>query len=207
MRDRTRDWSERGRRPRLCLSLAPVSQLLWTRKERDCVQSMILCTARFLRVLYAEICDCCEMFIKCRDSLLLHRLNVKQGRMTYWKVVLLDRKACWCWARTCKIEEWNLPVVWWHGVWNFTEKIPQVSPRDSSSLRKCAPYSMGHRAITMMMINDWSIWSSLIPRHIITGLKLILLLLVVISIRLHVSQWVSIGPSTNTLPTVDTYRI
>ena len=26
---------------RLCLSLAPVSQLLWTRKERDCVQSHI----------------------------------------------------------------------------------------------------------------------------------------------------------------------
>ena len=130
MRDRTRDWSELGRRPRLCLSLAPVSQLLWTRKERDCVQSMILCTARFLRVLYAEICDCCEMFIKCSYSLLLHRLNVKQGRMTYWKVVLLDRKACWCWARTCKIEEWNLPVVWWHGVWNFTEKVPQVSPRN-----------------------------------------------------------------------------
>ena len=65
MRDRARDWSEQGRRPRgewgrgkrkervpsflrpsspfsarLCLSLAPVSQLLWTRKERDCVQSI-----------------------------------------------------------------------------------------------------------------------------------------------------------------------
>ena len=47
MRDRARDWSEQGRRPRrsspfsawLCLSLVPVSQLLWTRKERDCVQS------------------------------------------------------------------------------------------------------------------------------------------------------------------------
>ena len=37
MRDRARDWSEHGRQPRL--SLAPVCQLLWTRKERDCVQS------------------------------------------------------------------------------------------------------------------------------------------------------------------------
>ena len=52
MRDRARDWSERGRRPRarLCFSLAPVSHILWTRKERDCVQSMqntaseLLCT-------------------------------------------------------------------------------------------------------------------------------------------------------------------
>ena len=59
MRDRARDWSEQGRRPRgewgrgkrkervplffrlsspfyarICFSLAPVSQLLWTRKER-----------------------------------------------------------------------------------------------------------------------------------------------------------------------------
>ena len=37
MRDCARDWSEQGRRP--FLSLAPVSQLLWTRKKRDCVQS------------------------------------------------------------------------------------------------------------------------------------------------------------------------
>ena len=39
MRDRARDWSEQG--ARLCLSLAPVSQLLWTSKERHCVQSMV----------------------------------------------------------------------------------------------------------------------------------------------------------------------
>ena len=52
MRDRVWNWSEQGRWPRvrgpsspflgrLCLSLAPVSQLLWMRKERDCVQSNI----------------------------------------------------------------------------------------------------------------------------------------------------------------------
>ena len=45
MHGRARDWSGQGRRPRgspfsarLCLSLVPVSQLLWTRKEGDCVQ-------------------------------------------------------------------------------------------------------------------------------------------------------------------------
>ena len=46
--DRARDWSEQGRRlrpsspfsARLCLSLAPESRLLWTRKERGCVQSI-----------------------------------------------------------------------------------------------------------------------------------------------------------------------
>ena len=64
MRDRAKDWSERGRWPRgewgegsreeecfrpsspfsarLCLSLAPVSQLLWTRKEMDTVQSNLV---------------------------------------------------------------------------------------------------------------------------------------------------------------------
>ena len=37
------EW-RRGKRkfsPRLCLSLAPVSQLLWRRKERDCVQTKL----------------------------------------------------------------------------------------------------------------------------------------------------------------------
>ena len=45
MRDRTRDWSERGS-ARLRLSLAPVSQLLWTRNERNCVQSICSPTSR-----------------------------------------------------------------------------------------------------------------------------------------------------------------
>ena len=43
MHDRAWDWGEWGPSSplsaRLCLSLAPVSQLLWMRKERDCVQS------------------------------------------------------------------------------------------------------------------------------------------------------------------------
>ena len=53
MRDRARDWSERGRpsspfSARLCLSLAPVSQVLWTRKKkRDCVQSTKSATLRW----------------------------------------------------------------------------------------------------------------------------------------------------------------
>ena len=37
------------RKARLCLSLVPVSQLLWTRKERDCAQSNVAQTSPKLR--------------------------------------------------------------------------------------------------------------------------------------------------------------
>ena len=62
MRDRARDWSERGRRPRGAFPYsprgrlpcsAPAYQLMWTRKESDCVQSRLSAVAHTWNAAWA----------------------------------------------------------------------------------------------------------------------------------------------------------